>query len=46
MVAEWIGQQLASVENVRMKYSGADFKFTSQANHIQKLTQLKKEYLQ
>lgn len=44
MIVEWIGQQLASVENVRMKYSGADFKFTSQANHMQKLVQLKKEY--
>lgn len=24
MVVEWLGQQLASVENVRMKYSGSD----------------------
>lgn len=24
MIVEWIGQQLASVENVRMKYSGSD----------------------
>ena len=44
MIVEWIGQQLASVENVRMKYSGSDFKFTSQANHMQKLLQLKKDY--
>jgi hypothetical protein len=44
MVVEWLGQQIASVENTRMKYSGSDFKFTSQANHIQKLIQLKKEY--
>ena len=44
MIVQWIGQQLASVENVRMKYSGSDFKFTSQANHIQKLLQLKKDY--
>lgn len=44
MVVEWLGQQLASIENVRMKYSGTDFKFTSQANHIQKLVTLKKEY--
>jgi hypothetical protein len=29
MIAEWIGQQLASVENTRMKYSGTDYKFTS-----------------
>jgi hypothetical protein len=40
MVVEWIGQQLASVENVRMKYSGTDFKFTSQANHLAKLQSL------
>ena len=44
MVEEWLGQQLASIENTRMKYSGADFKFTSQANHMQKLLQLKKDY--
>ena len=44
MIVEWIGQQLASVEKIRMKFSGSDFKFTSQANHISKLTALKKEY--
>lgn len=44
MVVEWLGYQLASVENTRMKYSGADFKFTSQANHMQKLLGLKTEY--
>ena len=44
MVVEWLSQQLASVENTRMKYSGSDFKFTSQANHMQKLLQLKKDY--
>ena len=44
MVQEWIGQQLASIENTRMKYSGSDFKFTSQANHIAKLQSLQKEY--
>ena len=44
MIVEWVGQQLASVENTRMKYSGSDFKFTSQANHMQKLLQLKKDY--
>ena len=44
MIVEWIGQQLASVENTRMKYSGSDFKFTSQANHMQKLLQMKKDY--
>ena len=44
MVVEWLGQQLASIENTRMKYSGSDFKFTSQANHMQKLLQMKKDY--
>ena len=44
MIVEWLGQQLASIENVRMKYSGSDFKFTSQANHMQKLLQMKKDY--
>ena len=44
MVAEWIGQQLASVEMTRLKYSGSDFKFTSQANHLQKLLTLKQDY--
>lgn len=46
MVVEWLGQQLASVENTRMKYSGSDFKFTSQANHIAKLQSLKTNYEQ
>lgn len=44
MIVEWLGQQLASVENVRMKYSGSDFKFTSQANHMSKILTLKKDY--
>lgn len=44
MIVEWLGIQLASVENVRMKYSGSDFKFTSQANHMQKILQMKKDY--
>lgn len=44
MVTEWIGQQLASIEVTRMKYSGSDFKFTSQANHMHKLKDLQKEY--
>lgn len=44
MIVEWVGQQLASVEVTRMKYSGSDFKFTSQANHLAKLQNLKEEY--
>ena len=44
MIVEWLGQQLASVENTRMKYSGSDFKFTSQANHMAKILTIKKDY--
>ena len=44
MVVCWVGQQLATVENTRMKYSGSDFKFTSQANHMAKLISLKEQY--
>lgn len=44
MIVEWLGQQLASIEVTRMKYSGPDFKMTSQANHMGKLQALKAEY--
>lgn len=44
MLVEWLTQQLVTVENARMKYSGSDFKFTSQANHMSKLLALKKDY--
>jgi hypothetical protein len=44
MIVEWMGQQLASVENTRMKYSGSDFKFTSQANHMSKILTVQKDY--
>lgn len=43
MVIEWVRRQIASIENTRMKYSGSDFKFTSQANHIDKLVRFKKD---
>ena len=46
MIVEWLGQQLASVELTRMKYSGSDFKFTSQANHMAKLKNLVEMYKQ
>ena len=36
----WLQRQIASVENTRMKFSGSDFKFTSQANHLAKLLNL------
>lgn len=44
MICSWMDFQIASVENVRQKYSGSDFKFTSQAAHIDKLLALKKEF--
>ena len=44
MIVEWMGQQLASLENTRMKYSGSDFKFTSQANHMAKILTVQKDY--
>ena len=37
MTINWLQRQITSIENTRMKYSGSDFKFTSQANHLQKL---------
>ena len=43
MKQAWLDRQINSVENTRMKYSGSDFKFTSQANHLQKLLSLKSE---
>lgn len=39
----WVQRQVTSVENTRMKYSGSDFKMTSQANHLQKLLSLLEE---
>lgn len=44
MVVAWFTQQIATVDNTRLKYSGSDFKFTSQANHMAKLLQLKKDF--
>ena len=41
MLNTWLLRQIASIENIRMKYSGADFKMTSQANHLAKLKELK-----
>lgn len=43
MEQEWIRRQLATVELIRMKYSSADFKLTSQATHLQKLLLLQDE---
>lgn len=40
MMCSWLNRQVASIENTRMKYSGTDFKMTSQANHLSKLLSL------
>ena len=37
MMCGWLQRQVTSIENTRMKYSGVDFKMTSQANHLSKL---------
>jgi hypothetical protein len=43
MMIGWTQRQITSIENTRMKYSGSDFKFTSQANHLAKLLTLLNE---
>lgn len=37
MKEAWLSKQINSIELTRMKYSGSDFKMTSQANHLSKL---------
>lgn len=43
MYNTWLQRQVASIEQIRMKYTGTDFKMTSQANHLAKLMELKQE---
>lgn len=43
MLCGWVQRQVTSIENTRMKYSGSDFKMTSQANHLAKLLTLLSE---
>ena len=43
MKQNWVQRQVTSIENTRMKYSGSDFKMTSQANHLSKLLSLLEE---
>ena len=40
MMINWLQRQVTSIENIRMKYTGSDFKMTSQANHLSKLQSL------
>lgn len=44
MILAWLNRQIASIENTRMKYTGSDFKMTSQANHLAKLLSLKTNF--
>lgn len=43
MLISWVQRQVSSIENTRMKYSGTDFKMTSQANHLSKMISLLNE---
>lgn len=43
MMDGWLQRQVTSIENTRMKYSGVDFKLSSQANHLSKLQALLSE---
>lgn len=43
MVETWLQRQVTTIENIRMKYTGSDFKMTSQANHLAKLLNLQSE---
>lgn len=43
MMGSWLQRQVTTIENIRMKYSGSDFKMTSQANHLGKLLALQAE---
>ncbi len=43
MLEGWLQRQITSIEITRMKYSGTDFKMTSQANHLSKLLTLHSE---
>lgn len=43
MKQAWVQRQVTSIENTRMKYTGTDFKMTSQANHLAKLLSLLEE---
>lgn len=38
MVVEWFTRQLATADLTRQKYGSKDFEFTSQANHISRLS--------
>ena len=43
MMNSWLQRQVTTIEVIRQKYSGTDFKMTSQANHLAKLLALQSE---
>ena len=44
MICEWLGYQIANADLVRQKYSGSEFRLTSQASHIKQLVAMKQDY--
>ena len=46
MMCAWVQRQVTSIENTRMKYSGSDFKMTSQANHLLNECQRQSHHMQ
>lgn len=44
MICEWITRQLVTVDVTKQRYSSRDFAFTSQANHLAKLLEMKKTF--
>lgn len=44
MIEEWLSRQTATIELIRQKYSGTDFKMTSQANHLAQLIKLSNDF--
>jgi len=40
MVQLWLQRQMTSIEVIRQKFTGTDFKMTSQASHLQRLIAL------
>lgn len=45
MIIPWLQRQITSIELTRQKFSGADFKMSSQASHLQRLGAMRKDIL-
>ena len=45
MVLEWLNPQIFSIETLKPKMSTRDYKFYSNANHLDKMLQLRKSYM-